>query len=306
MIEFLYNFTAKIKEKNCFFGKIIYKISKLIINFFYPVFHFFDKKYGLDDNSNIIISITSFPKRINTVWITIATLLNQKKIKPRKIVLWLAQEQFCNCRLPYKLTRLCKRGLEIRFCDDLKSHKKYYYTMKEFGNEYFIITCDDDIFYPENLVEGLINGSRKHPNVVICNWAHKITFDNEYQFNKYSLWTNSKNELGIDIIPIGCCGVLYPPKCINREVFNKEKIEHVSLYTDDLWLKCMEVKENILAINVNQNDIIFFNNIRNQFSGLWKKNTQGLSRNDIVWEKLMLSYPDVRDKIIIVTKGEQN
>ena len=39
---------------------------------------------------NIIVSLTSYPKRIGTVWLTIETLLRQS-VKPDEIILWLAQ-----------------------------------------------------------------------------------------------------------------------------------------------------------------------------------------------------------------------
>ena len=54
------------------------------------------KRYGLNCNKRsqkVIVSLTSYPKRINTVWITIETLLRQS-FKPDKIILWLATDQF--------------------------------------------------------------------------------------------------------------------------------------------------------------------------------------------------------------------
>lgn len=71
----------------------------------------------------IIVSLTSFPKRIDTLWITIETLLRQS-MKPDEIILWLAEEQFNGIdSLPKALLEQQKRGLTIRFCDDLRSHK---------------------------------------------------------------------------------------------------------------------------------------------------------------------------------------
>ena len=225
-------------------------------------------------------------------------------MQPRKVILWLAECQFPNYKLPRNLTKLIKRGLEIRYCEDLKPHKKYYYTMKEFPNDY-IITVDDDMFYPENFVEMLMKGNDKYPNAIICNWAHKITFDQFGDFNKYALWKNTINELSITTVPIGCCGVLYPPNCIDKEVFNIDKMKKIALYTDDLWLKCMEIKKDIMAINVNEKGIIFFNNIRNQFSGLWKNNTVGQNRNDEVWQKLMKDYNEVNEKLKNKNYGDE-
>ena len=59
---------------------------------------------------NIIVSLTSYPKRIGTVWLTIETLLRQS-VKPDEIILWLAQEQFKSIDvLPRELIELQKCG----------------------------------------------------------------------------------------------------------------------------------------------------------------------------------------------------
>lgn len=60
-----------------------YRLYKFIINIFYPIQNIYFNKKGTDDDSNIIVSLTSFPERINTVWLTIVTLLSQT-LKPKK------------------------------------------------------------------------------------------------------------------------------------------------------------------------------------------------------------------------------
>ena len=261
----------------------------------YPLTHFKSRRFGIDQNSNIIISLTSYPARINTVWMTVETLLHQKKVKPKKIILWLAEEQFPNKKIPKTLMRQEKRGLEIRFCDDLKPHKKYYYSFKDYKDS-LIITVDDDTFYPEDFVEQLYNGSLEYPNAVICNWAHKITLNNNIIMN-YDEWESCTNDLGFRTVPIGCCGILYKPWLFDEEVFNKDKIVECSLYTDDLWLKCMELRNNIPAVNINKANLVYFCNVRSSFSGLYKDNTGVDNRNDKNFKKLLEEYPTIQNKI---------
>ena len=80
-----------------------------------------NKKLGINTKKRkekIIVSLTSYPKRINVVWITIETLL-QQTVKPDEVILWLADSQFKEIEeLPEELKALQKRGLTIRFCDD--------------------------------------------------------------------------------------------------------------------------------------------------------------------------------------------
>lgn len=140
---------------------------------------------GRESGLEIVVSFTSFPERIGTAWVAAFTLLNQS-IKPVHTILWLADSQFPGGKnIPESLLRLKKYGLEIRFCEDIKSHKKYYHSMKEYPNAVVVI-ADDDVFYPSNWLEKLIDKYRKYPNCVCCYWAHKITLENGI-INKYGV-----------------------------------------------------------------------------------------------------------------------
>ena len=81
----------------------------------------------------IVISLTSFPGRIADVWIVIECLFRQT-YKADKIILWVDKERFNVEDLPSRLKAQMKRGLEIRLVEDLRSHTKYYYALKEYNN----------------------------------------------------------------------------------------------------------------------------------------------------------------------------
>ena len=65
---------------------------------------------GVSDDNNIIVSLTSFPQRIYEIHYTIFSLLNQT-VKPSKVILWLAKEEFPNLEkdLPDTLLKLYSR-----------------------------------------------------------------------------------------------------------------------------------------------------------------------------------------------------
>ena len=84
MLKFLY--LISLNESTIFFVKIINKIIALIANIVMPlIYKLFYKTIGTNDNNdnNIIVSLTSFPDRINTIWITIESLLRQTQ-RPKK------------------------------------------------------------------------------------------------------------------------------------------------------------------------------------------------------------------------------
>ena len=237
-------YEAPLRYKNQKISSLIYKINKGIVNLLYPIFG--NCGYGIEPDSNIIISLTSYPARIDTIHLTITTLLNQT-MKPGQVVLWLSDDQFPNGEkdLPRKLINLKEKGLSINFCDDLRPHKKYYYTMKDNPDSY-IVTVDDDIFYPENLVELLMATSEKYPDTVVCTWGHEFIPDEKGDVYSADKWVYSRKgtQPSYALIPTGVGGVLYPPHCLSDEVFNKDSIVDCCLNADDLWLKAMALLNN--------------------------------------------------------------
>ena len=80
----------------------------------------------------MIVSLTSYPARMETIHQCLDSIYAQS-MQPDKVVLWLAEEQFPNREkdLPDSLLEDLDAGkIEVFWCDDLGSHKKYFYTMQ--------------------------------------------------------------------------------------------------------------------------------------------------------------------------------
>ena len=186
---------------------------------------------------DVIVSLTSFPARMNQIWYTIKTLKLQS-VKPEKIILWLSKDQFPNTisDVSEELREEIDEQFEIRFVDeDLRSHKKYFYSFKEYADK-IVITVDDDIFYNSRLLEYLLKLHKINPDCVICNRGHRI--------EKKSIYSKWGTIIGVEgpsynIIPTGVGGVLYPPHCYDEHIFDKDAIRNTCLRADDLWLNFM-------------------------------------------------------------------
>lgn len=208
-------------------------LANLHVKFLMPI----HSKVNEVDRNTLIISLTSYPARINNVWMTCATLLNQNADNIH-IVLWLSNDQFPNGMgdLPRKLLQMRKKGLDIRFIDDdLRPHKKYIYSLKEYPDN-DMVTVDDDILYNSKLVSSLIKSHLKHPNCVICNRG--ITISREI----YKNWKSNiiYDEERYDIMPTGIGGVFYPAHIFDGTlVHNVQAIKATCLNGDDLWLNLM-------------------------------------------------------------------
>ena len=114
MVHFLYYL------KHALFGLCNEEILDLffynLIVWYYTIFT--KHKKGIANrkrNRKIIVSLTNVPNRIESVWVTIESLLRQS-YKPDEIILWIAQEEFQGVDIPSRLQEQTKRGLSIKYC----------------------------------------------------------------------------------------------------------------------------------------------------------------------------------------------
>ncbi len=261
MLRALYRcyFSAPDREifrTNDFWGRLWAFLIRKIIPLLYKVSIPFQKSGIRNGNlkNEVIVSLTSYPGRINEVWLSIESILRQT-YKPNKIILWLGKEYFSGIdALPSILRRQMKRGLDIQFREDLKPHTKYFYALKE-NPDAILVTIDDDIFYPSDMLDKLIYFHLRFPNAVICHGARKIESTNN-GFADYKRWDNwhsveIETKERFDLLPLGVMGVLYPPKSLHVDLFNLGLLQKTSFKADDLWLKAMALKEGTKALLTN-------------------------------------------------------
>jgi len=300
------------KEKLKFFIKknlirIVRKIKKTIKKLFrkkynHPTFYKKATHLGITTTkrkSLLIVSLTSYPVRIKTVHFTLHTLLNQS-LKPDKLILWLAEEQFPGKEkdLPRKIRKLKKFGLTIHWYHDIKSYKKLIPSLKTFPDD-IIVTADDDVYYPNNWLELLYKSYLKDKNIIHCHRAHRIIFDKTGNLLLYEDWDkitlNHTSSYQIFITGIG--GVLYPPKALHPNVFREDLFTKLSPTTDDVWFWAMAVlnktKMKVIINNISKTYPID----GTQEIGLWKS-VNSVGGNDVNI-KSILSYYKNLTKILL-------
>ncbi len=189
-------------------------------------------------STKITASLTTFPVRIQQVRYAIMSILMQT-VRPDRVILWLAKEQFPNEIVPDNLKDLCNYGLEVKFCGDLRSHKKYYYALQEQEQDEVVITFDDDIIYHPHTIERLMSKHKEHPDSIICNQAHVMTFDEKGNIRPYNQWLSSTDDMANpnkDFMPLTGSGCLYPFNVMPEITFDKDKLKKYAFTADDLWI----------------------------------------------------------------------
>jgi hypothetical protein len=190
------------------------------------------KRHGL--GGELIVSLTSYPARYDTLHLTLGCLLDQS-IEADRTILWIAHQDVG--QLPAAVRELERRGLEIRSCDDLRSFKKLVPALEAFPSA-FIATADDDIHYPRDWLETLVAGSEA--GVITCHRAHRMKRAPDGRLLPYLDWSFDIQDAGsgspsADILPTGVGGVLYPPDCLDPRATDREMFERLCPHGDDLW-----------------------------------------------------------------------
>lgn len=218
----------------------IVKLTRTIANWVLPFWLEKKRDVVLHPQSDIIVSLTSFPERINNVWMVVECMLRQT-LTPLKIILWLSKEQFqSEDAIPKSLKERVNDIFEIRLVDgDFRSHKKYYYTALEYPNAP-VFLIDDDIFYPSDILKRSYNTFIKNKKSVVCNYARKIPYDNDGSHRPYFMWENQYEGASGDAFFFGSGGgTLFVPTMLHKDITNIEKAFRLTPLADDIWLNTM-------------------------------------------------------------------
>lgn len=116
--------------------------------------------FNFKNDKKIFVTLTSWKKRINFVHETIKSLLNNTT-KPDVIYLNLSSDEFKNMydELPEELLELYNtKQIIINWVEeDTKVFKKVLPILQYLNDDDIIIQVDDDIVYPENIIETLLS-----------------------------------------------------------------------------------------------------------------------------------------------------
>lgn len=253
----------------------------------------------VNKKDTIIVSLTSYPPRIKSVYKTIETLINQS-LKADKIILWLAEEEFPNKEneLPDELLEQKNRGLEIGWYQNIRSYKKLIPAIKEYP-EAIIVTADDDIYYQRDWLTTLYHSYLNNP---YCIHAHCIT----------KFFLNEKNEFatiagGREYWPfptylnklVGVGGVLYPPHCLHSDVLDEAKFMALAPTSDDIWFWLMGALAGY-RVNVVPNNITKLDYVEGtQECALWRINDHGENLFWVHFKNILSAYPQIEELLRI-------
>lgn len=221
--------------------------------------------FSIFRKNDIIVSLTSYPARINTVHLTIKSILEQS-LKADKVILWLAPEQFPNKEkdLPKQLLDLCDKGLTIDWYHDIKSYKKLIPTLKKYP-EAIIVTADDDLIFDPDWLKLLYASYINAPENIHCHRItrlfiggtklkvlhRKLYLNDDERYRKELCAPSAFNKLN------GGAGTLYPPHCFSDDVLDEKTFMSIAPTSDDIWfwLLALLVNRRVMVVSDNRYEL---------------------------------------------------
>ena len=265
-----------------------------------------ERVYGVTTKKRekqLIVSLTTYPARMYDLKYTLYSLLHQS-LKPDKVILWLASEQFPDKEknISETILRMQEWGLSIMWCEDIKSYKKLIPAMRMYPDD-IIVTADDDIYYPENWLEGLYNSYMQNPRCIHSHRSHRVKIE-EGQIASYRAWEKNieSSEKPYQIFATSGSGILYPPcDWAHKDIMNSDMFMRLSPGADDIWFWALGAL-NHTKIKIVENGMrkLLWVNPRREI-GLYNEttlamtNTKGEMANDIYIHNILEEYPQLMD-----------
>lgn len=240
----------------------------------------------------LVVTLTSWPGTVHKTYLTIESLLRQS-MKPDHLVLWLAREEFPGQKIPSILDGLVARGLQIHWCENIRSAKKLIPALRDpFFRNCVCVTADDDIIYQPHWLKNLVLGHRDFPRDIIAHRARMILSENG-RLKNYHSWPLCKSAEIPDhaiLFPTTGGGVLYPPQCLHPEVLNTDNFMKLCQKGDDIWFFTMaKLAGTKIRLSATPSaDFIDLNDGATRATSLWSANRLG--GNDVMIQATFSHY----------------
>ena len=192
------------------------------------------RPHGL--SGEVVVSLTSYPARFQTLHLTLRSLLDQT-VAVDRTVLWIAEKDAP--LLPEKVRSLAAHGLEIKTCADIGSYKKLVPALLHWP-EATIITADDDLYYHHDWAAELVDTARREPGKIIAHRVHLSLLGQDLALLPYLSWVHCTKRRDDDppnglLFPTTGAGVLYPPASLDAHATDVATFMELCPTADDIW-----------------------------------------------------------------------
>jgi hypothetical protein len=232
---------------------------------------------SLIGEGEVVVSLTSHGARLRTVHATIETIAGGR-LKPKRVILWVDnQAELTAAKNIAGISRLMKRGLELRSFAAIGPHSKYFpYVMSLDVHTLPLVTADDDVFYDGRWLQRLMTSFRVAPELIHCYRAHVFTFGPDGKPAPYNDWPACRSEdPSFATFLTGVSGVIYPPAFLSYLRGRGEQFMICAPKADDVWLHACAVGAGFRTSQISPRPRTYLTIVGAQAGALWRYNAEG-------------------------------
>ncbi len=200
-----------------------------------------------------LVALTAISTRIDRLHETISTILDQT-VEPHSVNLYVSPDPYLIdeglSRDDPRLKKIFELGANVYFSGNIGPYRKQFPIIKQLhdagaSGDTCFVTIDDDVIYPDTILEQLMAVASK-TNAVVSHRGRKITFKENW-FDKYKQFVTPGKEPDILNIGTGRNGIAYRLKHFptSYEDFVGPCLAPTA---DDLWCKYITAKYCIPTI----------------------------------------------------------
>lgn len=188
----------------------------------------------------IIVTMTSYPKRIGNIGFAIWLLLYKQTLPPDEIHLWLSMQEFVNLEkdLPADLQLLCsQKKVQLHWLSKNTYVHKRHEIFKIANKDDCVFLIDDDVMYDNHLIERVMAIHKQHPNAIICynNYSIHAYSGRHIKYIESTLGpgphVNKVRWCGQSMIPVST----YPKQLLNEKILACR--DQLSPISDECWVQ---------------------------------------------------------------------
>ena len=200
---------------------------------------------------NVVVCLTSYGYRLRDTAPKAIGSLFVNDFRPARVILYVAEND--KKMVGNALKTMENEGkLEIRYCKDYLSHKKFLgLTDRTLDNE-FIVIVDDDLQFKPYFWQKLREKWEKYKNLdnfIIVNRAQLMFSHEKYLKTRFVM----KNDPDMGIFRWGSgAGVLIPPMTMRFDLKTLENGFKISPHCDETYYSCYCVKKGIKTITTGK------------------------------------------------------
>jgi hypothetical protein len=189
----------------------------------------------------IVVALTTVPERVGVIQPTLRSLLDQSCVADRVLLAWPSRS-WRSGEL-YPAPPAVPPGIDIVPCEDEGPATKLLAALPH-ERACAIVVVDDDVIYPYNFLETLLDAHRADPGAALGFRGWKLKSGMDPRNLPHVFGTGVSRPTDVDVL-FGTWGYLLPPSALDQSVHEFGGWPPEVRWSDDIWISGHLARRNV-------------------------------------------------------------